>query len=586
MADLNKVRVQVLDPATGRVVENVDVKTSDAAVYLPDGTSLRDWISNSDLEYSDIQKTLAEHLASKHVDEDKVDTLLTGITYDRATGKFSITNHKGETSEIDTLLEKLPVKFELVDGNGIDGFTEGDKVLQITLDDGTKQYAKLSDLIDIYTGGTNAEVAVAVSDTNEITATLVDGGITAAKIADGTITRAKIDTAFEQQIAKIEEQVGDSSVPEQITAEINKLDATVTNKTGETTPDVTVTVTQEDGKLTAVTAEVKPETFDAFGAAKAVQGETTETVKSVDDKVVALTESSKVAVEKLATPTTGFIASYVVKQNGTQVGATIDIPKDYLVKSAELKTAAADIKSGDNVVVASGHKYIDFVVNTADAAGGNESHIYLDVNTLVDVYKGVTGTEIAVAVDAQNNISASLVDGGISYAKLDANLKSKIDEVFTLEAATADELGGVKIGNGIAVTEDGTISTENLKKDGVATSMNFVSDAATVVLTVTGPEKSLVSTKVGTAVAAQTITAIKTGDKADAATLAYKWYKKAVGTDTAFVEIAGATTATLDAAKIDVAKAGTTMYYCVVSATGEGVVADAAASKKVTVVVA
>lgn len=586
MADLNKVRVQVLDPATGRVIENVDVKTSDAAVYLPDGTSLRDWIANSELEYTDVQKTLAEHLAYKHVDEDKVDALLTGITYDKATGKFSITNHKGETSEIDTLLEKMPVKFELVDGKGIDGFEEGDAVLQITSDDGTKQYCKLSELIDIYTGGANTEVSVSVGEDNKITATLVDGGITNAKIADGTISRAKIDTAFEQQIAKIEEQVGDTSVPEQITAEINKLDATVTNKTEDVTPDVTVTVTQEDGKLTAVSAEVKAETFDAYGAAKAVQGETTETVKSVDDKVTALTESAKVTVEKLDTPTTGFISSYVVKQNGTQVGATIDIPKDYLVKSADLKTANADIKSGDAVVVASGHKYIDFVINTADDAGGNESHIYLDVNTLVDVYKGISNTEIAVAVDGQNNISATLVDGGISYAKLDTELKAKIDEVFTLEAATAEKLGGVKIGNGIAATEDGTISANNLKKDGVATSMNFVSDAATVVIAVAGPEKSLVSTKAGVAVEAQTITATKTGDKADAATLAYKWYKKTVGTDTAFVEIAGATTATLAAANIDVAKAGTTMYYCVVTATGEGVVADAAASKKITVVVA
>jgi hypothetical protein len=580
MADLNKVRVQVLDPATGSVIENVDVKTSDAAVYLPDGTTLRQWISNSDVTFTDIQKTIAEHLAVKHVDEEKVDTLLTGVSYDRATGKFTITNHAGQTEEIDTLLEKLPVKFELVDGTGIDGYTEADKLLKVTLDDNTVQYAKLSDLIDIYTGAANTEISVDVTD-NEITATLVDGGITNAKIADGTIARAKIDAAFEQQIAAIEANLGDESVPDQIDAKINALDATVTQEAGA--DGLAISITETDGKLASVTASIAAETYDAFGAAKAVQGETTETVKSVDDKVAALTESSKVTVEKLATATTGYIASYVVKQNGAQVGATIDIPKDYLVKSAELKTAASDIKSGENVVVPSGHKYIDFVVNTVEGSG-NESHIYLDVNTLIDVYTGGANSEISVAV-SNNEITATLVDGGISYAKLDDALKAKVDAEYVLEAATAEKLGGVKIGDGIAVADDGTISTENVTRDGAATNLNFVSDDATVVIAVTGPAKSLVSTAIGTQVAAQTVTATKTGDKAASATLAYQWYKKGEA-DTAFAAIAGATSDTLPASSINVASAGTTVYYCVVSAAGEGVVADPVASKKVTVVVA
>lgn len=582
MADLNKVRVQVLDPKTGQVIENVDVKTSDAAVYLPDGTTLRQYISNSDVTFTDVQKKLAEHLATEHLTSDEIDELVKTVTYDKASSSIVITHTDGSDDKIALNNEIVPTKYELVNGEGVDTFTADDQLLKITLANGEAKYVDLTGFIDEYTGGANTEISVAVSEDNEITATLVDGGITAAKIADGAVTRDKIDAAFEQQIATIESNLGSTTVPEQITTEIEKLDAEVTN--ADSDPDVTVTVKQVDGKLTEVSASVKAETFDAYGAAKAVQGETTETVKSVDDKVAALTTSSAVTVEKLATATTGYVASYIVKQGGAQVGATIDIPKDYLVKSAELKLASADIKSGDVTVVASGHRYIDFVVNTVDG-DGNETHIYLDVNTLVDVYTGDSNSEIAVTVDGDRKIAATLVDGGISYAKLDANLKSKIDEVFTLEAATADELGGVKIGDGIAVADDGTISAENVTRDGTATTLNFVSDENTVVIAVSGPADSMISTTVGTAVDAQTVVATKSGDAADAATLAYQWYKKGES-DTAFSAIAGATSATLPAASISVATAGTTVYYCVVSATGTGVVADPVASKKVTVIVA
>lgn len=582
MADLNKVRVQVLDPKTGQVIENVDVKTSDAAVYLPDGTTLRQYISNSDVTFTDVQKKLAEHLATEHLSSEEIGVIVDMVSYDESSSSLIIHHNNGTEDQIPTNNEIVPTAYEVVSGEGVDTYTANDQLLKITLANGTAKYVDLTGFIDEYIGGANTEISVAVSEDNEITATLVDGGITAAKIADGAVTRDKIDAAFEQQIAAMEANLGDTTVPEQITTEIAKLDAEVSN--ADSDPDVTVTVKQVDGKITEVSSSVKAETFDAYGAAKAVQGETTETVKSVDDKVAALTTSSAVTVEKLATATTGYIASYVVKQNGAQVGATIDIPKDYLVKSAELKTASAEIKSGDTTVVAAGHKYIDFVVNTVEGTG-NETHIYLDVDTLVDVYTGVTGSEVAVTVDGDRKISASLVDGGISYAKLDANLKSKIDEVFTLEAATETELGGVKIGDGIAVAEDGTISADNVQRDGTTTALNFVSDTDTVVIAVSGPADSLISTTVGTAVAAQTVTATKTGDSADAATLAYQWYKKGES-DTAFSAIAGANAATLPAANISVAAAGTTVYYCVVSATGTGVVADPVASKKVTVVVA
>lgn len=573
MADLRKVRLQVIDPATGAVIENVDAKTSVGAVYLPDGTTLKNWMANSDETYTETQKKLAAHLAMKHVDVDKIDDIVTGIVYDDATGKFTFTKHNGTSTEVDTLLEKLAINFDLVDGENVDGYEAGDLLLEVTLDDGTKKYADLSELIDVYEGETNAEIAVDITD-GKVSATLVDGGI----------ARTKIDAAFEKQIADLEAAVGTGgSIDDKIKTAVEALDAEISTADDSI---VNVTISEVDGKLTTVTATIDDETFDEFGAAEKVQGETTETVASVDKKVEDLTESSKVTVEKLAAATEGFIASYVVKQNNVQVGATIDIPKDYLVKSAELKTADDAIVSGSDTVVAAGHKYIDFVVNTVEGSG-NESHIYLDVNNLVDVYTVAADAEmVQLALDTNTNtFSAEIVDGSITYEKLNAALKEKVDYEYTLEAATTEKLGGVKIGAGIAVTADGTISTENVTFNGVAQNLNIVVDTDTVLLNVKAPAETIITTAVGTAIAAQTVVATKTGVKADIATLSYQWYKKTIGTDVAFVTIDGAQSDTLLPAFVNVAAAGTTMYYCCVKASGEGVVSDPVASKPITVIV-
>ena len=106
-------------------------------------------------------------------------------------------------------------------------------------------------------------------------------------------------------------------------------------------------------------------------------------------------------IVKLSTATDGYIATYQLQKDGVQVGANIDIPKDYLVKSAEIKTSAGD---GDPSGLPAGSKYIDFVINTK-VGTGEESHIYLDVQSLVDAYTPGNGIEISEA----NVISAKVV---------------------------------------------------------------------------------------------------------------------------------------------------------------------------------
>ena len=86
---------------------------------------------------------------------------------------------------------------------------------------------------------------------------------------------------------------------------------------------------------------------------------------------------------------------------------TINIPKDYLVKSAEIKTvSSADVPYAGAVV---GDKYIDFTINTKDGEGsGTAQHIYIPLNDLVSVIQGSVGAEITVSIGANNTIEASV----------------------------------------------------------------------------------------------------------------------------------------------------------------------------------
>ena len=91
----------------------------------------------------------------------------------------------------------------------------------------------------------------------------------------------------------------------------------------------------------------------------------------------------EITVEKQGTAETGYAHTYVIKQNNVQVGQKINIPKDFLVKSATLETCATANSPQNGLAV--GDKYIDFVVNTTDNTG-TDQHIYLNVKDLVDVY--------------------------------------------------------------------------------------------------------------------------------------------------------------------------------------------------------
>ena len=170
-----------------------------------------------------------------------------------------------------------------------------------------------------------------------------------------------------------------------------------------------------------------------------IPAENPATISGLKSAVDALSTASNVTVEKLATAESGYAASYVVKQNNAQVGATINIPKDFLVRSAELKVATAT----DNIPnVATGEKYIDFVINTP-GDDATASHVYLPINDLVDTYTGENG----VAIDAATNKVSAVVDPAadnefLSVSATGLKVSGVSDAITTAVNAAKAELKG------------------------------------------------------------------------------------------------------------------------------------------------
>lgn len=127
-------------------------------------------------------------------------------------------------------------------------------------------------------------------------------------------------------------------------------------------------------------------------------------------------DSKTVTVEKQATAESGYIATYHVKQNGTKVGASINIPKDYLVKSATVGTVSTANTPVTGYKV--GDKYLDFIINTKDSSGTDE-HLYVLVSDLIDTYTAGSGLTL-------NDNEFSIGNGAISKSMLSSGVQTSL----------------------------------------------------------------------------------------------------------------------------------------------------------------
>lgn len=137
---------------------------------------------------------------------------------------------------------------------------------------------------------------------------------------------------------------------------------------------------------------------------------------AASSEVTAVIDAGKVTVEKSGD-------SYIVKQNGTQVGVAINVPKDMVVESGEIVVGTWSSGSFTPGSTGTG-KALKLVI----ANGGGT--VYIDVADLVDVYTGSATATVSVTIDSNNKISAVIQDGSITEAHLASAF------VTTLKSAT------------------------------------------------------------------------------------------------------------------------------------------------------
>ena len=163
----------------------------------------------------------------------------------------------------------------------------------------------------------------------------------------------------------------------------------------------------------------------------------TNTYKNTLDNLNTTLDDYEVTVQKSATAETGYIATYKVMQGNTQVGASINIPKDYLVKSATMETCTTINNPVTGYMV--GDKYLDFVINTKDNTGTSE-HLYILVSDLVD-------TDTAGAGLTLSSNEFSIGNGAIGLSMLATGVQTSLGYADTWNSSTAKTITSTDVTN-------------------------------------------------------------------------------------------------------------------------------------------
>lgn len=182
-----------------------------------------------------------------------------------------------------------------------------------------------------------------------------------------------------------------------VAAEMAKIPAAV---------DYTVTITDE----TAGAGEKSKQTIKQGKTGE----ETTVGTITIPDLVMAVKE----------TPTEGYLKTYQFTY-GTGTTFEVDIPKDLVVTAGEVI-----VVDDDNPVTGlTNGTYLKLTIANQDEP------VYINTNSLVDVYTGKTETTgVSVAISASNEISATLVGKAVAEENLADTLATKIngaDEALT-----------------------------------------------------------------------------------------------------------------------------------------------------------
>ena len=126
-------------------------------------------------------------------------------------------------------------------------------------------------------------------------------------------------------------------------------------------------------------------------------------------------------IEKLTTPTAGSVNTYEFTY-GDNTAVKIEVPdfKDKVVSSGEVIV----VDDTHPISGLTNGTYLKLVIANDDA-----NPVYINTNSLVDVYTGKTATDgVSISVSDTNEISATLVGKAVTEANLEDTLATKISD--------------------------------------------------------------------------------------------------------------------------------------------------------------
>lgn len=252
---------------------------------------------------SSASPVVSEKLADIDIPKDMVveDGSVVDVVFDSSDN----TLHEGSISGTDVTAE---IK-------GSDPATSADagKYIKLTIANAASSHLwiKATDLVDIYTAQQNAtQIQLAIDANNVISATVVAGSIDTAELANSAVTTAKIADDAVTTVKILDDAV---------TAD--KVDIAAHTESHTAGADgVAVSVTTTDGQVSAVSASIAANTYDAYGTAAdavAALDATPSQSAGTDGLALSLTE-----VDGVVTAISGSIASGTYYDTATYGVAT------------------------------------------------------------------------------------------------------------------------------------------------------------------------------------------------------------------------------------------------------------------------
>lgn len=145
-------------------------------------------LNRMDLGLDNLDNRIIEVNSTK-VSVEQANQLVKEIRYDESTGKIEVEKMNGSIAVIDTKLEKLAVNFS---------YDSTNQKLVIILDDGTKQYVDLSELITEYEFQDGEIVYFTVKD-GKVCADIKDGSISEEKLRPNFLADIKVQVSTSEQ---------------------------------------------------------------------------------------------------------------------------------------------------------------------------------------------------------------------------------------------------------------------------------------------------------------------------------------------------------------------------------------------------